>query len=370
MSVIKVLIVDDSLIFRHAVADALKTEPDIKIAGSVRNGLKAVEFIREHDVDIVTLDLEMPEMDGLETIDEIQKLNKSRSNTHKIGIVMLSALTIAGARSTIQALEKGAFDFITKPQNSSDDDCIQLLNRELVPRIRQYMRTGSSPVHRKTLAMAGLASVKAAAVTAKSAIAFRNRSEIKAILIGVSTGGPRALSDMLPDLCLKTTLPVLIVQHMPPDFTRSLAENLDKKCSHHVTEATDGERILNNTIYIAPGGRHMMIATNDSGEEVIAINDQPPENGCRPSVDILFRSAAAVYGCNALPILLTGMGTDGTLGIRPLKRAGAWIIAQDEASSVVWGMPGSAVDTGLVDEIVPLQKIPDAIFAATNKQDA
>ena len=366
MGKIRILVVDDSLIFRHAVEDSLKLEPDMRVVGSVRNGKKAIEFITTNEVDIVTLDLEMPEMDGLATLDEIQKINSERKGVCQIGVLILTSKSVNGARTTIDALEKGAYDFIAKPQGSSETECIVNLKHDLVPRIRQYVRGGTN-LTRKTQVIAGIAAAKAASVEASIDKSKTFRGQARVIVVGVSTGGPRALTEMLPKLCQKTSLPILIVQHMPPAFTLSLAESLGKKCMHKVKEGVDGESIVKQYVYIAPGGRHMMITRNVSGEAALAINDQPPENGCRPSVDILFRSAAAVYGSEVVATILTGMGTDGTLGLRPLKRAGAWIIAQDEASSVVWGMPGSAVETGLVDEIVELDKVPDAIAAAAKQ---
>jgi len=364
MDKIRVLIVDDSLIFRHAVSDALKNEPDIAVVGSVRNGVKALEFIAENEVDVISLDLEMPDMDGRETLDRLQAINEERKDKRPIGVLMLSSKTVAGARATIDALERGAFDFIAKPIDGNEADNIALLTRELVPRIRQYMKSGSTGAHRATLARAGVASAKAVTVATSIEVKGIYAGKARAIVIGVSTGGPRALSDMLPLLCEKTSLPIFIVQHMPPTFTASLAESLGRRCTHRIKEGAAGDLVAPRTVYIAPGGQHMLVTLNSLGEPILAINDQPPENGCRPSVDVLFRSASAIYGSELVAVILTGMGNDGTSSLRPLKRAGARIIVQDEETSVVWGMPGSAVETGLVDEVRPLLEIPAAVATA------
>jgi two-component system chemotaxis response regulator CheB len=363
MNKIRILIVDDSLVFRHAVEDALKNEPDMHIAGSVRNGVKALEFLKDNQVDIVTLDIEMPDIDGLQTLDQIIEINKE-NDIHSIGVLMLSGLNSSGVNATIDALERGAFDFVKKPVCSNEKECIDKLHRELVPRIRQFMKTDKTGKQHSAIALAGVAAVRAATVSTSLHERCSYKGIAKAIIIGVSTGGPKALSEMLPLLCSKTTLPILIVQHMPPVFTASLADSLSKKCMHSVKEAQDGEQILPRHVYIAPGGKHMLVSYNSKGNESISINDLPPENGCRPSVDILFRSAATIYGGDCISVILTGMGTDGTHGLRPLNRCGAWVIVQDETTSVVWGMPGSALENGLVDEVVPLMGIPDAIAKA------
>lgn len=352
---INVLIVDDSRIFRNAVAKSLEGYDDIVVTGSVRNGIKAIEFIRETPPDIVTLDVEMPEMDGLQTLTAIQEYNRNNPSQNPVGVIMLSSLTRKGADITIKALEAGAFDFIAKPDGKEPDRNMEALKSRLATRIRSY---SSKPraAETKTGPPEFPETVSAKPSQRESCV----RSKIKAIFIGVSTGGPKALMNMLPELCRKTALPILIVQHMPPEFTLSLAESLDRKTPHTVKEAEHNEVITNRHVYIAPGGFHML-AEKSGASNHIAINSQPPEKGCRPSVDVLFRSATNAYGGNVVAIILTGMGSDGTRGIRALKRSGAYVIAQDEQSSVVWGMPGSAVDSGNVDEILPLDRIPEAV---------
>ncbi len=360
MSTIKVLIVDDSLIFRHAVQETLAGETGIEVVGSVRNGQKAMEFLQSAHADVVTLDLEMPEMDGLATLKAIQQRN-SQSGARRIGVIMLSAHTRKGADTTLRALELGAFDFIQKPNSSSEEESIALLKRSLLPKILHFGTTqiliaGRKPDSREVFP-AGMPA-KEHGTRAGGTVVSPRKTDV--IAIGVSTGGPKSLSEMLPLLCERTDAPILIVQHMPPTFTTSLAESLDKKCRHKVKEGKAGDSVTHNTVFIAPGGVHMVV--RKSGTEVtVGINSQPPENGCRPSVDVLFRSVAAAYSRNITAIVMTGMGNDGSNSLRALKRNGARIIAQDEASSIVWGMPGSAVKTGLVDEVLPLLNISKAV---------
>lgn len=192
-------------------------------------------------------------------------------------------------------------------------------------------------------------------------------TDTKAVLIGVSTGGPKTLSQLIPELTEKIDIPILIVQHMPPQFTEALANSLDQKSRYTITEGREGEVVNPKRAYIAPGGKHMIVSKSPlNSQTIIKLNTQPPEENCRPSVNVLFRSAAQVFGGDVIALILTGMGSDGTKGLGPLKRAGAYIIAQDEATSVVWGMPGSAVNSGYVDETLPLEKITDSIAKLVN----
>lgn len=344
----KLLIVDDSLVFRKAVEAALGSDPTIDITASVRNGKLALEEIMKNPPDIVTLDVEMPEMDGLQTLYEIEKIN-SEGNKPSVSVIMLSAYTSEGADTTLKALDAGAFDFITKPASPSLEENISGLKKELFRKIacwKSHRRKGPVQEIRK--------------IAAKPVREQHQASGINAIVIGVSTGGPKALNEMLPSLCEATTLPILIVQHMPPTFTKSLAEQLDKKCSHTIVEGSDGMEVKEKFVYIAPGGRHMTVK-NALESKVISINDMSPEGGCRPSVNMLFRSAADTYGSKCLGIILTGMGNDGTSGAGFLRNAGARIIVQDSESSTIWGMPGSAAAAGNVDYIKPLMEIPSEV---------
>ncbi len=356
---IKVLIVDDSIVFRKTVETILSDEPGISVTGSVRNGEKALEAIAKSDPDIITLDVEMPEMNGIETLRAVQELNKK--NSKKIDVIMLSAFTSKGAEVTLQALDEGAFDFILKPEGPDQDQNRDKLKKMLLLKIGEC---ALSRKHHYVPSTDSSARLKRPALLEK--VKSSANSQIQAIAIGVSTGGPKALNQMLPLLSEATKLPILIVQHMPPTFTQSLATQLSAKCQAKVVEASDGETVKDGHIYIAPGGKHLCVKRNGASIQTI-ITDTPPENGCKPSVDVLFRSVAAVYGDAAIAVIMTGMGNDGAQATGALKRAGAYIIVQDEESSIVWGMPGSAVATGNVDEIKPLLEIPDAIVSVINK---
>lgn len=353
----RVLIVDDSRIFRAALEEALAGQEEIEVVGSVFSGAKALEFLRAAPPDLVTLDVEMPGMDGLETLLAIQRFNAARPEALPVGVIMVSRLTEEGADVTIQALEAGAFDFVTKPSGPSVEANLLALRQQLLGKIRQFMagRRKTAPASPRPQTAS-----ETPPVVRCPPLAGRR---MRAILIAVSTGGPAALKTMLPDLCERVDLPIFIVQHMTSPFTRSLAESLARQCRHTVVEAFEGDMVKPKTVYIAPGGKHLLLRTVTGGKILTALNEQPPENGVRPSADVLFRSAAAVYGGEVVAIVLTGMMTDGTKGLGPLKRAGAHIIAQDEASSVVWGMPGSAVASGNVDEVLPLAQIPAAVQA-------
>jgi two-component system chemotaxis response regulator CheB len=352
---IKLLIVDDSRLFRSALEEALRGQPGIIIAGSVFSGSKAIEFIRDTPPDLVTLDVEMPGMDGLQTLEQIQAFNQSRPATAAIGVIMVSAFTRRGEQVTIKALQAGAFDFVAKPSGGSAETNLAILRDELMVKIRAFAAS------RRPFGAGG--PVTAAPSARAPAV---KRSHFRAIVIGASTGGPRALSDMLPALCQAVDLPILIVQHMPQGFTRSLAESLARQTNRTVVEAMDGMPLEASTVYIAPGAKHLLLRGTCALPQ-LALNEQPPENGCRPSADVLFRSAAAVLGGEVIALILTGMGRDGTAGLGAVRRAGGHVIAQDEPSSIVWGMPGSAVEAGVVDEVRPLSAIPAAVASIINR---
>lgn len=350
----KILIVDDSRIFRSALEASLAGDSELAVIGSVFSGEKALEFIRATPPDIVTLDVQMPGLDGLETLRAIQQVNLGRPAGGEIGVIMLSAFTRRGADVTIQALQAGAFDFVAKPSASHGAEGLELLRRELMPKIRLFMA-------RRRRGGGATAPLSWRGATAPGPRIAGVSRRVRAILIAASTGGPRALATLVPALCRDVDVPILIVQHMPPQFTRSLAENLAQLAGCRACEAGDGQTLEARVVYVAPGGRHLLVRAARGGQLVTGLSDQPPECGCRPSANVLFRSAATTLGADAMAIVLTGMGNDGTAGLRPLKRAGAHVIAQDEASSVVWGMPGSAVEAGLVDAVLPLQAIAPSV---------
>jgi two-component system chemotaxis response regulator CheB len=360
----QVLIVDDSRIFRAALAEALADQEGIAVVGSVFSGEKALEFLQSSPADVVTLDVEMPGLDGLQTLAAIQGLNASRPPEAETGVIMVSAFTSRGADVTVRALQAGAFDFVTKPSGASADANLAELRRQLIARIRLFMARRPVPV-----GTAEPAPAPSAHAPARPPAGPRLARIVRAVLIASSTGGPRALDGLLPDLRRRVELPVLVVQHMPPPFTRSLAESLARRVGGPVVEAADGEAVQPGTVYVAPGGRHLVLR-NHGGRLLTGLNDQPPENHCRPSADVLFRSAAAALGGAAVAVVLTGMDRDGAAGLQPLKRAGAYVIAQDEATSVVWGMPGNVVRAGLADEVLPLADIAAAVQALAGGRGA
>ncbi len=358
----RVLIVDDSRIFRSALEASLADQGEIEVIGSVFNGQKALEFIQATPPDVVTLDVEMPGMDGLETLRAIQRLNATRPSDSAIGVIMISAHTKRGADITIRALQDGAFDFIAKPSGPNHDQNLQQLRQQLLSKIRLLLlsrrRPGAVPAGAEPAATPQ--PVLASSGRRLQWLGVTPRRWVRALVIAASTGGPKALETLLPGLRYQTDLPILVVQHMPPDFTRSLAESLARLSQSTVIEARDGQAIQSATTYIAPGGKHLLVR-QERGQMVIGTNEQPPENGCRPSADVLFRSAAHAWRSDLVAVVLTGMGRDGTAGLAAVKRAGGYVLAQDEASSIVWGMPGSAVEAGVVDEVMPLGEIADAV---------
>ena len=354
---LKVLVVDDSVLFRRAIADALVLIPDVDVVGSAPNGKIALERVAALSPDLITLDIEMPEMDGLAVLEELKRQGRT------CAVVMVSSFTSRGSDLTIKALERGAFDFITKPTGSNVQASIHAVRDALAPVISAYKRKWEirTILHSSGAPAAGSAVAPALSRPAATTHARPDVGSADLVVIGVSTGGPNALATLLPMLPASLAAPVLIVQHMPPMFTQSLAASLNSKCGLTVKEANEGDIILPGTVYIAPGGRHMKVVPAASGGTSLHITDDPAENNCRPSVDYLFRSVANQYSGRAVAVIMTGMGSDGVLGLRLLKRRGTLVIAQDEPSCVVFGMPGEAVKAGVVDIISPLGRIAEEI---------
>lgn len=366
---LRVLVVDDTIVYRTAISDIIKQIPGVELVGVAHNGKIALAKIGTLKPDILTLDIEMPVMNGLEVLAEIQK------NHPGIGAIMLSTLTADGSEMTMRALELGAFDFILKPQSTSVAEGKLEIKRNLQPMLEAFARskTASGLLSRKiaptraqpvlrSLALGQTAENKVATQTRTPASSLkRGKSEI--VTIGISTGGPNALTQMLPKLPGDIGVPVLIVQHMPPVFTKSLAASLDKKCALTVKEAEEGETIQPNVVYIAPGGKQMKLSAGADGKNrCIKLTNDPPENSCRPSVDYLFRSIGDYYVGRATAVIMTGMGSDGTKGLGILKEKGAHIIGQDETSCVVYGMPKAPADLGYIHVVAPLIKIADEII--------
>lgn len=347
----RILIVDDTAIFRRVVTQALLDAPGVEVAGTASNGRLALARMSAVHPDLLTLDLEMPEMSGIELLEALGHY------ADRPGVIVLSSQTTRGAQLTLRALELGAFDFITKPEGGSVEENIAALRARLLPMVKAFVRK------REIREILRPGPAREATAAPPEAIEPRPRRTGRPfVLIAVSTGGPAALSKLIPQLPPNLGVPVLIVQHMPPLFTGPLAASLALKSQLPVTEAVDAEGALPDHVYIAPGGKQMKVVPGKSGELVIRITDDPPEQNYKPCADYLFRSAALNFPGNAIAVILTGMGSDGTHGLKMLKRGGCFAIAQDEASCVVFGMPKEAIATGVVDAVVPLDQVASAII--------
>ena len=371
---IKVLVVDDTIVYRKAVSDILSEMPGIEVVGVAHNGKIAVSKIQTLKPDLLTLDIEMPEMNGIEVLQYLQQ------HAPQVSAIMVSTLTSEGGDMTMRALELGAYDFILKPSATNIEESKQHLRTLLTPLIKAFqtgrttigsLQAGArSGVHaRKTITTASsdtrtfpTTSIDRKIIASGSGTTIRRHGKSEIVTIGISTGGPNALARMMPMLPGDLGVPVVIVQHMPPVFTKSLANSLNAKCALTVKEAQDGEAIQANVVYIAPGGKQMkLVASADGSNRLIKITDDPPENSCKPSADYLFRSIADYYVGRATAVIMTGMGSDGTKGLQILKQKGTLIIGQNEASCVVYGMPKAPAELGLTDLVVPLDKIAGEI---------
>lgn len=339
MHEIKVMVVDDSAFMRKVLGEMLKGHERIQVVAKARNGRDALEKLKRCRVDVITMDVEMPEMNGLQALEHIMK-------DHPLPVIMLSSLTRRGAYETIRALAIGAIDFIQKPSNLYNTDLYQL-QKELIGKIEIAAGARLGTVQ-------GLKSPhRVAAKKQMSGSALPK----KLVAIGTSTGGPRALQEVLPEIPGDTGAAILVVQHMPAGFTRSLAERLDGLCSLKVKEGEDGEILKAGHAYIAPGGFHMRVFKESDGNYSINLNQDKSVSGHRPSVDALFESISGL-DIKTAAVIMTGMGSDGALGMKILKeKTGCLTIAQDESTSVVFGMPKSAIKLGVVDRVVPLGNI-------------
>ena len=351
---LKVLIVDDTVVYRKIVSDVVAEIPGVQVVGSAHNGKAALLKIKTLQPDLLTLDIEMPEMSGLELLEQMQHI------TPDVGAVMLSTLTQEGGAMTMRALELGAFDFIPKPQSGTMSENKQAVKDALLPILKAFSRRQQiKGLLRNAPALSEKAAPCATHHDRPSGTVSRKSTAVSSIIgIGISTGGPNALARMLPVLPGDIGVPVVIVQHMPPMFTRSLANSLNAKCALTVREAVDGEPLQPNVAYIAPGGKQMKVTAGADGRRrVLKITDDPPENSCKPSVDYLFRSLAELYVGRATGVIMTGMGSDGTAGLRQMKNNGAFVIAQNEATCVVFGMPKEPIQQGIADVVAPLDQI-------------
>lgn len=357
---IRVLVIDDSVVIRRLVTHALEEDPAIQVVGAASNGAIGLQRIPQLNPDVLTLDIEMPEMDGL------AMLRRVRREYPHLRVIMFSTLTERGAAVTLEALTLGADDYVAKASNEGSlDRSMARLRQELIPKIKQFFYT-PEPV--RPIAAVSRPEVRSAPALDKAVRppAAGADTRPRVLAIGVSTGGPTALGAILPELPADFPLPVLVVQHMPALFTRLLAERLDATCRLRVSEATQGAAIAAGKILLAPGDFHMKVTASAQGPRVL-LDQSPPQNSCRPAVDALFASIGEVYGGAALAVILTGMGYDGVHGARILKARGATILAQDEATSVVWGMPGGVVNAGLADRVLPLGRvIPEILSLAAS----
>jgi two-component system chemotaxis response regulator CheB len=333
------------------LGDILSSDPALEVAGAAANGRIALAKIPEVNPDIVILDVEMPEMDGLET------LRALRRKYPFLPVVMFSVVTQRGAAATLDALSLGANDYVTKPANvGSAHQAIEQIRAELIPKIKMFCAKAAGLELPQTPRL----TPPAISGTKRPTAPFRRAGRVEVVAIGVSTGGPNALSELVPEFPADFSVPIVIVQHMPPVFTKLLAERLEARANIKVEEGAPGQAVEAGHAFIAPGNFHMIVQ-REEGAVRIQTNQEPPENSCRPAVDVLFRSVAETYGAAALGVVMSGMGQDGLRGSERIREAGGQVFVQDEATSVVWGMPGFVANAGLADKILPLQQLGSEI---------
>lgn len=350
----RTLIVDDTVIWRKILSDSLSSFPEIEVIGTASNGEIGLRKISNQKPDLVFLDVHMPEMNGIELL---KRLNESFPD---ISVIMMSTDASSSTKATIEALQLGAIDFICKPSDSDLQKNIEHLKNDIKAILRLLeVRHFTSKKINVSIQSKSVVTCKTNEQTPKT-LAIVNKEKIKNFaicVIGVSTGGPDALNKLIPAIPGTFPLPILLVQHMPPLFTKSLAESLNKKSQLSVKEGVENDDIVPGTVYIAPGGKHMILRMLQ-GKPVIGLNDEPPENSCRPSVDVLFRSVAAHYNnFGVLAVILTGMGSDGLNGVRSLKRNKCFCITQSESTCVVYGMPRAVDEANLSDLSSPIDSI-------------
>lgn len=350
MEKIRVLIVDDSAFMRKSIQIMLESDPVFEIVDTARDGQQAIELVKKHRPDVITLDIEMPRMDGLSALKIIMK-------DFPTPVIMVSSLTTEGAESTLKAMELGAVDFIPKELSYVNLNIIKI-KEEIISKVKTIGR--HAKLQRRLRRISKTPGTENRTET-KSVIRNKLPRHIySAIGLGISTGGPLSLQKVIPLLSEKINIPIFIVQHMPPKFTQSLSERLNNMSPLNVKEATDGDIVTGGTVYVAPGGKHMTIISRNGSKQIV-ISDQPDNTLHRPSVDVMLDSVVSVYGKSMLGVIMTGMGKDGLEGIRKLKSLGGYSIVQNETTCVVYGMPKAIVDNDLADSIIPLEKFPETI---------
>lgn len=348
MPPIRILIVDDSVLVRRMVSQVLSEDTALEVVGVAANGHIALAKIPQVNPNLIILDIEMPEMDGLETLTAIRK------DYSNLPVIMFSSLTERGAAITIDALSLGATDYVTKPVNKgSKEAALQDIRQQLIPKIKAICYQEVSKL--STLPNRIKKTPKSPQLSGKIP------PKVKIIAIGVSTGGPNALTTLLSAFPANFPVPIVLVQHMPPVFTARLAKRLDKNCQVRVSEGVSGASIKPGQVWIAPGDFHMVLEREGTRVK-IRTNQDHPENFCRPAVDVLFRSVAKIYGAGTLGVIMTGMGQDGLHGCGCIREAGGKIFVQDQATSVVWGMPGMVANAGLADLVLPLNQLQKEII--------
>ena len=352
---IRVMVVDDSAVIRGIWARILDAEPDIRVMASAWNGRTALDVLRRREIDVIILDIEMPEMSGLEALPLLLQERPS------VRVIMASSLTRKGAEVTINALALGAADYVTKP-SAAERSSMNSVGQDLVRKVRALAgRPEAPPSPTPPSTQEPGPEHRAAPATPQRStpppLPRRSHSTPpRALVVASSTGGPNALTTFLSALPAGFPLPILIVQHMPALFTTMLAERLQRATGRPCVEATDGARVDAGVTYVAPGDYHMIVSSK-GGSEWLHLNQGPPENFCRPAADQLFRTAAPIYGAALTAVVLTGMGHDGMTGASEIVRHGGLVVAQDQATSVVWGMPGAVVNRGLAHQVLPLDAI-------------
>jgi two-component system chemotaxis response regulator CheB len=362
MPKVRVLVVDDSVVIRRMLTDVLAADAALEVVGAAANGRIALAKLPQVNPDIVILDVEMPELGGLETLAAIRK------GYPTLPVIMFSALTERGAAITLDALSLGATDYSTKPANVGSAAMAQeRVREELIPKIKGLVggRAGAAGSRREQAG--AVPSGGPSLPSARPPVRLSACPPPAVVAIGVSTGGPNALASLLPALPGDFPVPIVIVQHMPRLFTKLLADRLSAKSAIQVVEGAPGMIVEPGHAYIAPGDWHMILEPTAGGVQ-LSTHQGPPENSCRPAVDVLFRSCAAVYGAHVLAAVLTGMGQDGFRGAELIHEAGGQVLAQDAATSVVWGMPGYVAQAGLADRVLPLGEVATEILRRVDSQ--